>query len=109
MFKTFNDLVRHACMVYHIPDHNWTAHFITEQLKKKKLSRTTVVIYINWADGDCLSQVEIAKELNISRQAVNKHLHRLANVWPHLFRFGPQVPRFNTRRERVSLLGDQVV
>jgi hypothetical protein len=109
MFKTFRDFVERACSYYHIPNRDWTARFIKEQLRKKKLNPTAVVCYINWADGDCLSSNEIGKELGITGRAVRKQLQRLAHVWPHLFRFGPKPPRFDQHKERISLLGDHVI
>lgn len=44
-----------------------------------------MVCYINWADGDCLTQTQIAKELNISSSTVSYELMKLSKIWPHLF------------------------
>ena len=44
-----------------------------------------MVCYINWADGDCLTQFQIAKALDISHDTVSYELMRLRNIWPHLF------------------------
>ena len=82
--KTFQDFVQLATVKYKI-SFVWANRFIRSRLKHLGLSPRTVVCYINWADGDCLTQSEIAKKLNISHDTVSYELMKLSKVWPHLF------------------------
>lgn len=91
MFKTFNDFVRLACRTYRL-DFEKAEKFILLRLYELHLTKMSVVCYINWADGDTLTQKELAKILGVSQPTVNYHLRRLQEVWPHLFMFGPKVP-----------------
>ena len=93
MFKTFSDFARLASRVYSLPQ-EIAENMIETKLRERGLGKNAVVCYINWADGDCLSQSQIAKEMGFSYQsAVEDHLARLKKVWPHLFNFGPKPPR----------------
>lgn len=89
--KTFNDFVKLACRTYHL-DFKEARTYVLLQLGQFKLNKLSIVCYINWADGDCLTQKEIAKELGVTQQAVDYHLSRLQRVWPHLFKFGSKPP-----------------
>lgn len=97
MFKTFEDFVKLASQRYCLP-FEIAKKIIDVKLKEQNLGRTAVVCYINWAGIDCLTVRKIGKELNISFQAVHKHLMNLKKVWPHLFVFGPKIPPFRHRR-----------
>ena len=97
MWKSFDSFVALAA-------HNYGLRFlqagkqIEDRLKQAGLTPFDVVCYINWADGDCLLQLEIAKKLNTYQQRVSRSLDKLKLVWPHLFEFGSKVPPFNHRR-----------
>ena len=82
--KTFQSFVRLASQKYKISFEE-ADQFIRKQLSYFCLSSRTVVCYINWADGDCLTQLQIAKVLKIHRTTVSRELMRLRNIWPHLF------------------------
>ena len=92
MFKTFSDFARLASRAYSLPQ-EITENMIEAKLREQGLSTTAAIAYINWADGDCLSQEKIGQHLGITQQAINKHLQKLESVWPHLFRFGPKLPQ----------------
>ena len=90
-FRTLRDFIRVACRTYHIK-YRVAERFINWQLQKRKLNRLSIICYINWASGDCLTQKEIAKHLGIVQSVVAYHLQRLYEIWPHLFKFGVRPP-----------------
>lgn len=92
MFKTFSDFARLASRTYSLPQ-EIAENMIETKLRERGLSTTAAIAYINWADGDCLSQEKIGQHLGITHQAISKHLQKLESVWPHLFNFGPKPPR----------------
>lgn len=93
MWKTFRDFVRLARRTYRLGSLGKAGQIIYEKLQQNNLNPIDVVCYINWADGDCLSQREIGKRLGISYQAVQQRLQRIRKIWPHLFCFGTKPPR----------------
>ena len=97
MFKTFEDFVKLASRRYHLP-FEVAEKIIDKKLKEQNLDRNAVICYINWAGLECLTQMQIAKKLDVVRETVKYHLTQLKKVWPHLFNFGPKIPRFDTRR-----------
>ena len=88
MFRTFDDFVDMACNRYCIPDFCIAAKFIRKRLEENEVNELAIVVYLNWAGGDHLTQTQIAARLKISQQAVSGHLTRLKIVWPFLFVFG---------------------
>ena len=97
MWKTFRDFVRLARRTYGLGSLGKAAMVVHESLTKYGLRPIDVVCYINWADGDCLSQIEIASKLKITQQAVCQRLQKIRTCWPHLFYFGPKVPQFSRK------------
>lgn len=97
MFKTFDNFVELASHRYCLP-FEIAKKIIDAKLKARGLGQTAVICYINWADGDCLTQKKIGVHLDITQQAVDKQLRGLKKVWPHLFVFGPKIPQFHHRR-----------
>jgi len=105
MWKTFQDFVRLARRTYGLGSMGKAAITVCESLVKCGLRPIDVVCYINWADGDCLSQHAIGEKLGMSHQAVCQRLQKIKVHWPHLFYFGPKVPQFGrkTSHEGVTM------
>jgi len=99
MWKSFDSFVQLAARTYGLKFLH-AGKQIQDRLKQVGLTPFDVVCYINWADGACLSQFEIAKHLNTYQKRVSRSLEKLQQIWPHLFEFGPKVPPFNCRRSR---------
>lgn len=105
MFKTFSDFVQHAQREYGLP-HETAEAVVAGKLLKCGLSPLDVVCYINWADGDALTQEQIGQHLGIAQQAVAKRLNKLKAIWPDLFLFGAKPPIFGARKGNVWLCAD---
>jgi len=97
MFRTFEDFVQLAGQRYCLPI-EVAQKIINKKLREKKLNSIDVVCYINWAGIEHLTHKQIATHLGVTQQAVSKRLNRLKGVWPHLWNFGPKIPRFDKRR-----------
>lgn len=104
LFKSFDDFVLLACRTYHRP--YWSGYSeqvqqvifsetkkdLCKRLKKLNLQPRAIVSYINWASlGTSFRQIE--KHLGIKRMTVCRDLQQLRDFWPHLFRFGPPIPK----------------
>lgn len=60
------------------------------RLRKLKISKMTVVIYVNWASHNTLSCKEVAKATGLTKTLVRSHLQVLRKKFPWLFSFGPR-------------------
>lgn len=105
MWKTFSSFVQLASRTYNL-SYRDAEKEIVSRLVKAKLSPRSVECYLNWADGDCLTQKKISKRLNINQGTVARELQHIKQVWPQLFKFGVKPPRFDVHRERITLIED---
>jgi DNA-binding MarR family transcriptional regulator len=87
IIKPYDSTVRLAAHLFNmdILEANYT---MAEKLRDLKLTKLSIVLYVNWASHNALTYNELAEALNITVQKVKAELRRLRDVFPHLFTLG---------------------
>jgi len=55
------------------------------RLRELKLSKTAVVLYVNFASHNVLTYSELAEEIGLTEAAIKTHLQTVKRKFPHLF------------------------
>ena len=92
MWKTYDSFVRLAARSYGLQK-DQAAEILAKRLRFYDITATTVECYINWADGNCLTQKEIGRKLRINQSGVSRHLAKIKSIWPYLFQFGAPISK----------------
>lgn len=98
--KPYSEIVKTAAKLFDVDELNVEAE-LDMRLKRLKISKTMVVIYVNWADWNTLTYSQIAEATGLTTLVVKNSLQKLRRRFKHLFNFGTH-PDACRRYEAVS-------
>ena len=78
LLRTWDDFYLHATRLYGKDE----AKQLVELMKQHGITRSQILCFINHATG--MTQQEIADALDITQQAVAKHISKVTEKWPYL-------------------------
>ena len=89
LIKPYSEIVKTAARLFNISELDAEIE-MDARLRKLKIPKIAVVIYVNWASHNALTAKEIAEEMGLTEAEVRLHLQTIKRKWKYLFYFGPR-------------------
>ena len=85
--KTYSQIVETAAQLMDMPVLD--AEFeMDAKLRELKIPKIAVVLYVNWADWNVLTYLQLAEATGLTLTAVRSHLQTIKRRFKHLFTLG---------------------